>query len=51
MALRPVETEDAMRRPLVTVAVCFATSCLMLPSASASAPKLLIIEDFVDYVG
>ena len=50
--LRPAEMEDAMRRSLVTAAAaCLAVSCLLVPTASGSAPKLVIVEDFVDYVG
>ena len=48
---RPVETEDAMRRSFVTAGACFAALCFLLPSASDSAPKLLILENFVDYIG
>lgn len=40
-----------MRRRFAIVTALLATMCFSLPGASASVPKQLILEDFVDYFG
>ncbi len=40
-----------MRTRFAIVTALLAALCFLLPSASGSVPKLLILEDFVDYFG